>query len=302
MARETFRRSLKEKGDLRLKEHLAKKREGEILTIARSPVITATQTTRIYDAVKMMVKNGFRRLPIVNAGTKSLEGIVTAMDIVDYLCGGPKFEIVKIKFFGNFFNAINQPVKLIMTQKVVAAKSTAKINDVIDLMISGNIGGLPVVDEDNHVKAIVTEKDVVNLFSDKVTNITVAQLMSDKVVTALPRTTISEAGRLMVAEGFRRLPIVSDGKVQSIVTAMDIVKFFGSGDVFEHLKSNTVIQAMNESALHVAAKEVITIEPALEAGTAARTMHEKSVGAMPVVQNGKLVGIITERDFFKMIA
>jgi len=36
-------------------------------------------------------------------------------------------------------------------------------------------------------------------------------------------------------------------------------------------------------------------------GQAAKTMHEKNIGAMPVVKSGKLVGIITERDFFKII-
>jgi len=40
---------------------------------------------------RKMAKEGFRRLPIANPGTKHLEGIVTATDIVDYLGGGNRF-------------------------------------------------------------------------------------------------------------------------------------------------------------------------------------------------------------------
>jgi CBS domain-containing protein len=54
-------------------------------------------------------------------------------------------------------------------------------------------------------------------------------------------------------------------------------------------------------ALEIATKQVVAIEPEADVGQAAKMMREKNVGAVPVVKNEKLVGIITERDFFKMI-
>ena len=39
----------------------------------------------------------------------------------------------------------------------------------------------------------------------------------------------------------------------------------------------------------------------MDVGQAAKVMREKNIGALPVVKNEKLVGIITERDFFKII-
>jgi len=39
----------------------------------------------------------------------------------------------------------------------------------------------------------------------------------------------------------------------------------------------------------------------LDVGQTAKIMREKNIGAMPVVKNERLVGIITERDFFKII-
>jgi CBS domain-containing protein len=301
LSRETFRRTLRGKGPVSLKGSAAKKREGDIMHIAKSPVITMAPTTPIYDGIKIMAKEGFRRIPIADPGTKTLAGIVTATDIVDYLGGGKKFEIVQQKFSGNIFKAINEPVRLIMNQKVFAVKTTASISEAIQLMKEKNVGGLPVIDEENHVRAIVTERDVARMFADRISGIKVSQLMTEKVVTALPKTTIFEAEKTMIGQGFRRLPIVSDGKVVGIVTAMDIIRFFGSGEVFKHLKSGTITQVLNTPAMEIATKEVATISPEADVGQAAKIMREKNLGALPVVQNERLVGIITERDFFKII-
>ncbi|MCS7124078.1 MAG: CBS domain-containing protein [Candidatus Bathyarchaeota archaeon] len=301
MSRETFRRTLRGKGPVSLKSSTTKKREGEILHIAKSPVITMAPTTPIYDAVKIMAKEGFRRIPIADPGTKALAGIVTATDIVDYLGGGKRFEIVQQKFSGNIFKAINEPVKLIMTQKVFAVKTTAEISEAVQIMKEKNLGGLPVIDEENRVRAIITERDIAYMFAGRISGVKVAELMTSQVVTALPQTTIFEAEKSMIAHGFRRLPIVADGKVVGIITAMDIIRFFGTGEVFKHLQSGTITQVLNTPVFQIATKNISTVEPNADVGQAAELMREKNLGALPVVQNGKLVGIITERDFFKII-
>jgi len=301
MSRETFRRTLKGKGQLSLKTHPSKKREGEIIHVAKSPVVTMAPTTLIYDAIQIMAKEGFRRIPIANPGTKVLEGIITATDIIDYLGGGKKFEIIEQRFGGNFFKAINQPIRVVMTKNVASVRISAKISEAMELMTEKNLGGLPVVDDENRVKAIITERDIANMFADRISGIKVANLMSEKVITALPKTTIFEAEKTMTTQGFRRLPIISDGKVIGIITTMDIIRFFGSGEVFKYLQSGTIIQVLNTPALEIATKEVSTIEPNADVGQAAKIMRDKNIGAIPVVKNERLMGIITERDFFKII-
>jgi len=301
LSKEGFRRRIRGRGPVDLQIHGAKKRDGEVLTVAKSPVVMLASTTPVYDAIHIMADKGFRRLPIVDAGTKRLEGIMTAMDIVDYLGGGQKFELVKQRFGGNFFKAINEPVKLVMTQDVVSVKTSARISEAITRMKESNLGGLPVVDDKGSVKAIITERDIANLFADRASGVKVAELMSEKVITALPKTTIFEAERTMAAQGFRRLPIVSDGKVVGIITAMDVIRFFGCGEAFAYLRSGTIIQVLNNPALDIASKTVTTIESDVDVGQAAKVMREKNIGALPVVKNEKLVGIITERDFFKII-
>jgi len=109
LSRESYRRTLRGKGPVSLKTHPSKKRGGEILRVAKSPVVTMAPTTPVYDAVQIMAREGFRRMPIASPGTKALVGIVTATDIINYLGGGEKFHIIQRKYGGNFFKAINEP-------------------------------------------------------------------------------------------------------------------------------------------------------------------------------------------------
>jgi len=285
-----------------LRGHPSKRREGEIMTIAKSPVITIAPTTPVYDGIQIMVKEGFRRIPIVDPGTKRLQGVITASDIVDYLGGGEKFRIIQREHAGNFFKAINEPVRRIMTREVVSVYTFAKISDAIDIMVKHKVGGLPVVDEESRVWAIVTERDIITIFGGIISGAKVSDLMSRKVVTATPKTPILEAEKRMIKNGFRRLPIVSEGKLVGIVTVMDILRFFGSGKVFQHLQSGTIDQVLQTPVTETAVKDVVTVDPDVDVGEAAQLMWEKQIGALPVVENEKLVGIITERDFFKLIA
>ncbi|UCF59248.1 MAG: CBS domain-containing protein [Candidatus Bathyarchaeota archaeon] len=271
------------------------------MTIAKSPVVTMAPTTPVNDAIQIMSKEGFRRIPIADPGTKRLRGIIVATDIVNYLGGGEKFQIIQRKYAGNFFKAINEPVRSLMTQKVLSVPVSAKISDAIRLMKKRNIGGLPVVDEENQVWAIITERDIALLFSRRLRGAKVADVMSKNVVTAKPEITVSETEKTMIEHGFRRLPIVSNHKVVALVTVMDILRFFGTGKVFKHLQSGTISQVLQTPILETATKNIATIEADADVTQAARIMQERNIGSLPVVEDEKLIGIITERDFFKLI-
>ncbi|RLI20959.1 CBS domain-containing protein [Candidatus Bathyarchaeota archaeon] len=299
--RETFR-SLRENGPVSLREHPSKKHEGEIMKIAKKPVVTMAPTTPVYDAIQVMVKEGFRRIPIADPGTKKLRGIITAMDIVDYLGGGSKFEIIEKRHGGNFYKAIYEPIKFIMTSDVVAIKTTGQIDEAIELMKQHNVGGLPVIDEEDKIWGIITERDITFLFAGKIGGVKVSSIMSTNVVTISPKESIFMAEKTMVERGFRRLPLVYEGKLVGIVTVMDILRFFGGGEVFHHLKSGAIMQVLQTEIEEIATKRLVTVSPEVDLGEAAKLMEENNIGALPVLENGKLVGLITERDFFKVIA
>lgn len=300
--RETFRRILKEKAPSELKAHSSKRIDGEIMSITKTSVVSMAITTKVIDGIQLMVDRGFRRIPLVDPGTKRLRGIVTAYDFIDYLGGGEKFQIIQREYAGNFFKAINEPVRHIMTSDVVSVSSSAKINDVIDLMVNRYVGCLPIVDKETRLRGIVTERDIIRIFGGVLSGTKISELMSTKVVVATPETSILEAERLMVENGFRRLPLFSEGRVINVVTVTDILRFFGSGKVFQKLRSGAIGQVLRTPAVETATGEVVVIEQDVDAGEAAKIMLEKGVGTMPVLENEKMVGMLTERDFFKLVA
>ncbi len=272
------------------------------MSVAKSPVVSMAPSTPVYDAVKIMVKEGFRRMPIVEPGTKRLLGIVTATDLVNFFGGGDKFQLIQRKYSGNFFKAINEPIRAIMTKDVVYVYTTSRISQALELMKNHKIGGLPVVDMDKRVWAILTEHDIVSFFSGMISGVKVVDVMSRRVVTATPSMSILEAERTMVERGFRRLPIVVNSKVVGMATARSVLRFFGSGQVFKHLQSGTMAQVLQTSVLEIAIKDVNIVKPEVDVGEVAKIMREKNAGSVLVAQNDKLVGILTERDFFKLAA
>ena len=270
------------------------------MTVAKRPVVTAELSTSVYDVVRIMSREGFRRIPIVEPRSDVFQGIITSTDIVDYLGGGPKFNIIQRELSGSFFKAINAPAKFIMQPNAPTVEDSATIRHAIELMQRHEVGGLPIVDNSSRVLAIVTERDMLAVFAEKAKEMRVDALMTRNVITGSDKTTILEAEKEMVDKGFRRLPLIAEGRLVGVVTAMDIVRFFGSGEVFQHLRSGTILQVLQTPALQIGSTRLVTTTQESKAAQAAGVMIERRVGALLVVEDEKLVGMLTERDFFKL--
>ncbi len=102
---------------------------GEALNLATPDVVTVPPTTTIMGAIKTMTFYGFSRLPIADAGTKRLIGFVTSVDVVDFLGGGLRHNLLKEKYGGNIFTAINADIREIMSTKLTYASDKSSLND-----------------------------------------------------------------------------------------------------------------------------------------------------------------------------
>jgi CBS domain-containing protein len=278
------------------------KRTGEILNIATLDVVTAPPTTTIMGAIKTMTHYGFSRLPITDAGTNRLTGFVTSVDIVDFLGGGLRHNLLKEKYKGNIFTAINADIGDIMSTKLTYIGDKSSLNDALKLMYEKNVGGLPIVDEDARIKAIVTEEDFTNMTAGLETGISVENYMSDNVVTAPAQTAIEKMTRMIIQKGFRRTPVVQDGVLIGIVTASDIMKYMGSGKAFEKVVTGDISEVMAEPIKMLIKRDLVSTEKKVDLGMAARKMVDNSIGCLPVMDKGSVTGILTERDFIRALA
>ncbi|HMB46619.1 MAG TPA: CBS domain-containing protein [Candidatus Methanoperedens sp.] len=277
-------------------------KSGDIMSIASNDVITIPPTMPVIEAVKTMLNHGFRRIPIADAGTKHLLGIVTSNDIVDFLGGGKRNLIIKNKFKGNLLAAVNGSISEIMETNVVSLNVKDSLKDALNTMIKEKIGGIPITDGDGAVKAIISERDFVFLMSGIATGKTVEGYMSKKIVTAPSDMSIGAAARSMINNGFRRLPILRDNVLIGIITASDIMRFLGSGDMFDRLVTGNAREVFEVSVSTLIQRDIIFTKSDIDLGEAANVMLDKDVGSLPVLEEGELKGIITERDFVRAMA
>jgi acetoin utilization protein AcuB len=123
--------------------------------------------------------------------------------------------------------------------------------------------------------------------------------MSRPPITVRDNVGVEEALRLMHSEGVRRLPVIDKhGDMVGIVSELDLLKVSPSPatslSVFEIPYLLAKIK-MTE----VMTKDVVTVTEDTPLEEAARVMADNRVGGLPVLRDGKVVGIITETDLFK---
>lgn len=275
---------------------------GDIMDIASNNVITIPPTMPIIEAVKIMLNHGFRRIPVTDAGTNHLKGIITSNDIVDFLGGGKKNLLVKNKFKGNLLAAVNGSISEIMETNVISLNVKDSLKDALNTMLKEKIGGIPITDEDGAVKAIVSERDFVFLISGIVTGNTVEGFMSKKIVTATSDMSVGAAAKSMINNGFRRLPVLRDNVLIGIITASDIMRFLGDGDMFDRLVTGNAREVFQVPVSTLLTREIIFTKSDVDLGEAANVMMDKDVGSLPVLEDGELKGIITESDFVRAMA
>ncbi|KUK37076.1 MAG: Acetoin utilization protein AcuB [Thermacetogenium phaeum] len=122
--------------------------------------------------------------------------------------------------------------------------------------------------------------------------------MTPDPITITPKTTVAEALDLMRENKVRRLPVLDKGKLVGIVTDRDLCEVSPSPATSLSIFELNYLLARTKIGEIIKKQQVITIEPDAYLEEAALIMRDNQIGAIPVVENGKLVGIITESDIF----
>lgn len=124
--------------------------------------------------------------------------------------------------------------------------------------------------------------------------------MTANPITITPKTTLPEAHRLMLERHIRRLPVVDHGKLKGIVTIGDLRKAEPSGATTLSIYELNYLVAML-TVDKIMTREVITVSSDTPLYKAARLMLENKIGGLPVLDDGRVVGIITDSDIFRVL-
>ena len=139
-------------------------------------------------------------------------------------------------------------------------------------------------------------------------------IMKTEVVTVSPETTVEELGRLFMERGISGAPVLGpEGKLYGIVTENDLIKqnrrfhiptivrlfdaFIPLGGASAMEKEIRMMSASKVS--DICSRDVITVTPETALTEIATIMSDKGIHLLPVVDGGKLLGIVGKMDVIK---
>jgi CBS domain-containing protein len=118
----------------------------------------------------------------------------------------------------------------------------------------------------------------------------VVELMNKNVITCHPSEKLNTILNKLELFKIAGMPVVDKGKLVGIISQSDILKGIKSGSISDL------------SVADVMTAEVLTVPPTESAILVARLMVEKHINRIPIVDNDKVVGIVTRGDIIKAVA
>jgi acetoin utilization protein AcuB len=125
--------------------------------------------------------------------------------------------------------------------------------------------------------------------------LTVAEIMTPNPITIRRDTPLSAVIGLMKSHRCRQLPVVDEGRLVGIVTDRDIRLAMNSPLILHDRSDDQTLLAFT-TAEACMTSDPMTVEPGTPAAQAALVLKTYKFGALPVVHEGRLVGIVTVSD------
>lgn len=251
--------------------------QGSAEQYATRPAVSATSTLSIAGLVQLMLDQGFRRLPITDAG--QIVGIVSSIDLLKFL---------------NSSTNLQKPISAIMTRGVFTVNHDEPMQKVVEMMKECRKGAYPMI-KNTRLHGIISDVDVIKNFKGRF-GVQIREAMTPKPIIVKDHYMLCEVSKILVAGGFRRLPVVDSGsKLVGIITPFDIIRFLYERRSLDRLaKEKSPVSAAME-------KNVLCLSPDLDVSVALDYIIRKNVGGFPVIEKDSLVGIITENDILRLI-
>lgn len=183
-------------------------------------------------------------------------------------------------------------IKNLMSEELITVDKDQNLTDALKLLRKHNVSRLPVTNNKELV-GIISERDIANkLGSSKyesmpASRLHISSVMVKDVITVPQTMQLGEVAKIMLDKGIGSVPVMDEDKMVGIVSKADFVTL-ASGIAFDKI---TVKEIMS--------KDLIVVSPTERIVHARRQMIEGHVGRLPVVDDGKLVGMITSKDLMR---
>ncbi len=257
--------------------------------IMNTNVITIDKDQKLSYALELMQKHNISRL-VVTQNSKPI-GIITLKDIANRL-DPSKVTTIQIT---------SLHVSSCMSSELYTISIDSSVKKAASIMIEKSISGLPVLNTRGELVGIITKTDLTKLCVD-INNIYVKDAMSEHSLVVIHPTERLIKARLDILENnISGAPVVSENKVVGVLTEGMIAKAMQEfslriPDKYKGARIRNILVS------DVMRRNPPTVSPEHTISHAAKVILDNNLNTIPVVDNEKLVGIITKTDLTKLIA
>jgi acetoin utilization protein AcuB len=258
-------------------------------TLASRPVLVLDVRDNCRRAAELMNEHQVRHLPVMDGGVPV--GMVSDRDLlasIGWWRGTGKHPGAAIPNWAD-----RLPVEEVMSGPLICVAPEDSLEKAAWLMLTKRISAVPVVGQ-GRLLGIVTETDCLRLYTGERAwqqQGVVAQ-MTASVFRITPGEPIHRAWRLMRDRRIRHLVVSQEERLLGILSDRDIL----AGITWEAAGP----KGIQDQVRHIMTSQVATIAPEATVTDAARAMSKRRIGALPVCDEGRLVGIITETDLLRV--
>lgn len=178
-------------------------------------------------------------------------------------------------------------VKDVFSRKFSTVYENDPLSKCLELFRKETPPVLAVLDDKNKYVGVIARRWIIRSRLEPIT--AKVKTLMRPAPKATPELSLSKAARLMIEGGVRQLPVFEKAKLSGFVTDEDIIH----GAVIQEW-GNTQIEKIMTRAPH-------TIEANRSVGAVLSLFREQDISHAPVIENGKLVGIISTQDIIEQI-
>ena len=145
---------------------------------------------------------------------------------------------------------------------------------------------------------VVTKADLLPLVKSKKL---IIEVMKKNIYSVSPDDRVIHARRIMIDKKIARLPVISTGKLVGIISDTEIA--FALAEIKRSFPLGRQKHQLEELLVESVMKTpVLWTEPTISAVDAATIMIKNNVGALPIIKDNKLIGIVSRTDLLKTIS
>lgn len=247
-------------------------------------VITIDKDVNLNHVLNLMKKYEITKIPVVE--NKKLIGIVSD-NIIAYKLGSIRKKGVP---------ASRLHASSVTDKDIECISPDTEIKTILKDVGKPGPTMLCVVENDSLV-GVITKADLLQLVDSKKQ---VKEIMMKNLHFVSPDDRVVHARRIMIDQNIARLPVVDQGKLVGMISDTEIA--FALADLKKSLPLGRQKHRLDELLVEDVMKTpVVWTESKITISEAAKIMLNKNLGALPVIDNGKIVGIISRTDLLNTI-